>query len=96
MVFVANVMAVERAITRPSEARVTLIRAQSDPESRESSWARLAGGGVDIHPIVAPGVNHVNIAKEPYVDLLAAELSRVVKAASEPLEPQSTAALSVD
>jgi thioesterase domain-containing protein len=80
MVFVANVIAIEQAITRPSDAHVTLIRAQGDAERRGTSWSSLARGGVTIRPIIARGINHNNIANEPYVDLLAAEVSDLVRA----------------
>jgi thioesterase domain-containing protein/acyl carrier protein len=82
-VFVGNVMAVERSITRPAPVRITLIRVQDDVNTRESSWTTLALGGVDLHPLVAPGLNHNNLTKEPHIELLAAELARVVRTATD-------------
>ena len=82
-VFVGNVTVVERSITRPAPVGITLIRVQDAAESRESSWTTLALGGVDLHPLVAPGLNHNNLTKEPHIDLLAAELVRVVRAVTD-------------
>jgi aspartate racemase len=96
-VFVGNVMAVERAVTRPAPVRITLIRVQDDKDTRESSWTKLALGGVDLHPMVAPGLNHNNLMKEPHIDLLAAELARVVRAATDTrAAPTQAAVLSTD
>ena len=47
------------------------------------TWTTLALGGVDLHPLVAPGLNHNNLTKEPHIDLLAAELVRVVRAVTD-------------
>jgi thioesterase domain-containing protein/acyl carrier protein len=90
-VFVGNVMAVERAVTSPAPVRITLIRVQDDVDARESSWTTLALGGVDLHPLVSPGLNHNNLAKEPHVELLAAEVSRVVRTATDALDEQPQA-----
>ncbi len=96
-VFVGNVMAVERSRTRPAPVAITLIRVQDDADSRESSWTKLALGGIDLHPLVAPGLNHNNLTKAPHIDLLAAELARVVRAATDtPAVPDRAAVLSTD
>ena len=66
-------------------------------DSRESSWTKLALGGIDLHPLIAPGLNHNNLTKEPHIDLLAAELERVVRAATDThAAPQQAALLSTD
>ena len=96
-VFVGNVMAVEHTVTRPAPVQITLIRVQDDVDARESSWTTLALGGVDLHPLVAPGLNHNNLTKETHIDLLAAELAQVVRAVMDNrAAPQRAAVLSTD
>jgi thioesterase domain-containing protein len=96
-VFVGNVMAVERSRTLPAPVGITLIRVQDADDARESSWTKLALGGIDLHPLVAPGLNHNNLAKEPHVEVLAAELSRVVRTATDNCAaPERAAVLSTD
>jgi amino acid adenylation domain-containing protein len=95
-VFVGNVMAVERSRTLPAPVGITLIRVQDDLDERESSWTQLALGGVDLHPLVAPGLNHNNLTKEPHIDVLADELARVVKAATDTHAAPQAAVLSPD
>jgi len=96
-VFVGNVMAVERSRTLPAPVGITLIRVQDADDARESSWTKLALGGIDLRPLVAPGLNHNNLAKEPHVEVLAAELSRVVRTATDNCAaPEPAAVLSTD
>src|SRR5262249_37246894 len=82
-VFVGNVMAIEHSITRPAPVGITLIQVQDDVDARGTPWTDLALGGVDLHPLVAPGLNHTNIAKEPHVEVLATELAQVVRTATD-------------
>ena len=94
---VGNVMVVERSITRPAPVGITLIRVQDDPDARESSWTNLALSGVDIRPLVAPGLTHHNLEKEPYVELLAAELAGIVRTATNTrAAPERAAVLNTD
>ena len=80
---VANARAHQTYVTRASAARLTLFRAQTgeDEVSVPAEWARLAGGGVDIHPIVSDGIRHDNIMREPHVQILADELTRCIDVA---------------
>ena len=62
--------------TPSSSLRVTLFRAVDETakgDSARSHWTPIAGE-VDIRPIVAPGIRHDTIVREPYVALLAREL----------------------
>lgn len=50
-----------------------------DPEERDRGWGLLAKGGIDI--IAVPGY-HTTVLKEPYVQVLAKELSSAIDALS--------------
>ena len=93
-----SVVSVEGAIlsalrtykTPSSTLRVTLFRA-FDPTtqtfSSASRWTPLAQD-VEIRPIVAPGIQHDNVVREPYVRLLSRELEAAIGeslAAQEPV-----------
>jgi amino acid adenylation domain-containing protein len=72
-------------VTPSSSLRVTLFRAAEDEaraRDQRSDWSRLAGD-VDVHPIVAEGIRHDNIVREPYVALLASELETCIRQALE-------------
>jgi aspartate racemase len=92
-VFVGNVMAVERSKTSPAPVQITLIRVQDDLDDTESNWTALALGGIDLHPLVAPGLNHNNLTKEPHIEVLAAKLAEVVRTATDTRDVQQRAAV---
>jgi hypothetical protein len=44
-------------------------------------WNELATGGVELVPLVADGIRHDNVMKEPYVRALADELTGAIEEA---------------
>lgn len=79
-----NLIAIGRArmqyVTPSSNAHMTLFEAHDPAYDLEPSvWPKLAGGGVDLHPITAAGIGHVSIVQEPYVDELADKLSQCIE-----------------
>jgi thioesterase domain-containing protein len=78
-------LASQRAIrayrTPPSPCRVTLFRAAATDQAsyyRASFWTRLAEGGVETREVVADGIRHDNMLKEPFVAALAEEVTRAI------------------
>ena len=73
-------------VTPSSRLPVTLFHAGEDGEAAGqdwySRWSTIAGK-VEVHPIVAEGIRHDNILREPYVALLADELGKCVREALE-------------
>jgi thioesterase domain-containing protein/acyl carrier protein len=66
-----------------SAVRVTLLRAADgrvDDQTVRATWATLAEEVV-VHEISAPGIQHDNIVRVPYVGLLAAELEAAIEQA---------------
>jgi thioesterase domain-containing protein len=67
-------------VTPTSPVRITLFRAGAEETSYwPDAWTQFAQGGVEIHRIVAEGIRHDNMMKEPYVRALAAELTRCIE-----------------
>jgi len=78
-----NLIAIRRAlagyVAPASNACMTLFEAHDPAHGLEPSvWPKLAGGGVEINAITAPGIGHVSIMHAPYVDELAARLTRSI------------------
>jgi amino acid adenylation domain-containing protein len=75
-VLIASNLARRRYVPNPLDVRVQWFRAQQAPEPRPTPWDELAD--VENHPIVAPGISHSSMMREPHVkllvDALAAEL----------------------
>ena len=66
-----------------SDVRVTLLRAADgrvDDSTVRATWATLAQEVV-VREISAPGIQHDNMVREPYVGLLAAELEGAIERA---------------
>jgi thioesterase domain-containing protein len=81
MVYIANVLAMQRYAISPSASRITLFWVSSGPgDRRPTRWEQFAGGGVDLRVIEAEGINHSNMMRAPYVELVAAELTKVLDA----------------
>jgi thioesterase domain-containing protein len=84
--------------TPSSSLHVTLLRAVPDEldAAPRSRWTPIADD-VEIRQIVAPGIQHDNIVREPYVALLAAELEACIESAlaSRPLHRGDEAAAAV-
>ena len=81
MVLIANVLAMERYAVAPSDARVTLISVDHGPDDKRLlRWRELAGGGVDMRALSAPGLNHQTMMHEPFAQLVAAELTDALEA----------------
>jgi amino acid adenylation domain-containing protein len=81
-VYVASNLARQRYVPRPLDARVEFFRGQTVPDSRPTPWDTLAGRGVRLRQVVAPGIDHVRLMHEPHVRLLAAE---IMSALDEPV-----------
>jgi thioesterase domain-containing protein len=83
MVLIANVLAMERYAVAPSDARVTLICVDAGAEDRRLlKWRELAGGGIDLRALSAPGLNHQTMMHEPFSQLVAAELTDALDASA--------------
>jgi thioesterase domain-containing protein len=79
--------------TPTSSLPVTLLRAAEDESAAarlRSNWTPLAGE-VDIRPIIAPGIQHETMVREPYVALLAAELESCIERALANQQPERIA-----
>jgi hypothetical protein len=66
---------------------VDFFRAQTAADERPTPWDGVAGQGVHLRQIVAPGIQHERMMHEPYVELLAAEFTRAIAGAAEPQTP---------
>ena len=81
----AGERAMRQYVTPTSPCHVTLFRAADASSSyyNRSLWTKLAEGGVDIHPIIADGVRHDNILREPYVREVIRDLTDTIARALE-------------
>jgi amino acid adenylation domain-containing protein len=79
LVLIASNLARIRYVPRPLDVRVEFFRAQTDTEKRPTPWDSVAGHGVNLRQIIAPGIQHERMMHEPYVGLLAAELTRALE-----------------
>jgi thioesterase domain-containing protein len=77
-VLVASNLARLQYVPRPLDVHVEFFRAQQTPHSRPTVWDELALRGVTLRQIVAPGINHERMMREPYVKLLTAELRQAL------------------
>lgn len=78
-----NFMAVMNYVPKIYSGKATLFWANEDLRGTydvEAGWNFLARGGVEIHNI--PG-NHLDIVKEPYVQVLAEKLKACIEQAQE-------------
>jgi thioesterase domain-containing protein len=81
-----ELIAIRRALPRyvapTSNAHVTLFEAREpDDDLGPTPWEQLAAGGVDTHPITAPGIDHVSIMHQPHVSQLALSFGAQIDAA---------------
>jgi amino acid adenylation domain-containing protein len=76
LVLIASELARKRYVPTSLDVRVTFFRAQRAPHSRPTPWDRLATRGVELRPIVAAGITHESMMREPDVKLLAEQLMR--------------------
>jgi hypothetical protein len=60
----------------PAELKVQFYRAQTRPHVRPTPWDGIAELGVDLRQIVGSDINHERMMREPYVKMLAAQLTR--------------------
>jgi thioesterase domain-containing protein len=71
-----NSLAVREYVPQVYDGRVTLFWASEDLRTSVDlveGWRVLAGGGMEVHEV--PG-SHLDIVKEPHVDVLARKLRR--------------------
>ena len=83
--------AVSDYVTPSSRLHVTVFRAAEDDgrdQDRYSGWNTITSN-VEVHPIVAEGIRHDNIVREPYAAILAEELAKCVRQALA--EPKQSA-----
>ena len=76
----ALVKALSSYTSPESQVSITLFRAATDAGEdleRPTAWKRLAGE-IEIRPIVAEGIRHDNIMRDPYASLLAAQIAECV------------------
>jgi amino acid adenylation domain-containing protein len=73
LVLIASNAARKRYVPTPANVRVTLFRAQRTPEAKPTPWDELAQG-VELRSIVAPGITHESMMREPHVKLFAKQL----------------------
>jgi amino acid adenylation domain-containing protein len=70
--------------SRPAPLKMILFRAAEvgrDWARPSQFWNELATGGVELVPLVAEGIRHDNVMKEPYVSALAEELTGAIEGA---------------
>jgi hypothetical protein len=83
--------AISAYVTPSSRLHVTIFRAAAEQvqnQDRKSGWSTIAGD-VEVHLIVADGIRHDNIVREPYAALLAEELGNCVRQALAQSTPMS-------
>lgn len=73
-VLIASNLARRRYVPKPLDVRVQWFRAQQAPKPMPTPWDDLAD--VENHPIVAPGISHSSMMREPHVKLLVDALGR--------------------
>jgi oxalate---CoA ligase len=73
LVLIASNAARKRYVPTPADVRVTLFRAQRTAHAKPTPWDELARG-VELRPIVAPGITHESMMREPDVKLFAKQL----------------------
>jgi amino acid adenylation domain-containing protein len=87
LVLIASNLARIRYVPTSLDVRVDFFRAQTAADERPTPWDGVAGQGVHLRQIVAPGIQHERMMHEPYVELLAAEFTRAIAGAAEPQTP---------
>ncbi len=78
LVLVASSRARKAYVPPETDIAVTFFRAQEGPDERPTAWSAVAHGGVDLRPVIAPGVDHAKLMHDPYAPLLAAEMMQAL------------------
>ena len=73
--WLVNDRTIKRFLTPPADCRAVLFVAGSSKGRRQTSWAKLAGGGVEVVDIDLPGIDHEEMLFEPFVSTLAEEIN---------------------
>ena len=76
LVLIASNLARRRYVPQPLDVHVEFYRAQKAPGTHPTPWEGLAGRGVGLWQIVAPGMDHAGMLREPDVHQLARALTR--------------------
>jgi thioesterase domain-containing protein len=92
--WLVNDRTIRRFVTPHANCRAALFVCGSS-KGRVSSWAKLAGGGLEMIDIDLPGIDHEEMLFEPFVSTLATEvnshLARLGATQAEVLLAQVTA-----
>jgi len=79
MVRVASTWAQTRHVARPADLTIDLFRPQQEHDERSTPWDHLARGGVRPRQVVAPGIDHMSMMKEPHVRVLAEQMRHALQ-----------------
>ena len=83
LVLIASSRAAQLYTPRPSDVRVEFFRPQAGPSHEPTPWDGLAGGGVVLHQVIGPNVNHQTITNGEGVPTLVEYLTPAVHEAMD-------------
>jgi amino acid adenylation domain-containing protein len=91
LVLVLSSRARKAYVPPPADVAIDFFRAQREPDERFTPWEGIARGGVRLHQVVVPDIDHASMMQEPHVQTLAAELRKALAEVCEPHEEEETA-----
>lgn len=78
LVFVAGSRAARLYEPPPSDVRIEYFRPQTEPSNEATPWDNLARGGVVLHQVIGPEINHITITNGKGVPTLLESLTPAI------------------